>query len=229
MYDPTASSIAILGNSITDGKGSTTNAQNRWPDFMSEIMNANPEKDPAKKDWTGVLNLGIGNNRILSVGLGEPGRIRFDRDILEQRGLRAVIIFEAINDIGTSKAPDETSRQLIEAYHVMISKAKARGLKVYMGTITPFRGCKSYFTEEREKARKVVNDWIRTTKEIDGFIDFDALMRDPSEPEQLRKEWQSGDWLHPNPDGYKMMGEFAAKQLSKQATPGNGFSTVTVR
>ena len=229
VYDPTASSIAILGNSITDGKGSTTNAQNRWPDFMSEIMNANPEKDPAKKDWTGVLNLGIGNNRILSVGLGEPGRIRFDRDILEQRGLRAVIIFEAINDIGTSKAPDETSRQLIEAYHVMISKAKARGLKVYMGTITPFRGCKSYFTEEREKARKVVNDWIRTTKEIDGFIDFDALMRDPSEPEQLRKEWQSGDWLHPNPDGYKMMGEFAAKQLSKQATPGNGFSTVTVR
>lgn len=213
VLDAFASSVAILGNSITDGKGSTTNAQDRWPDFMSAALNGENGANPLKGPKTGVLNLGIGNNRVLSVGLGQPGKERFDRDILEQRGLRAIIIFEAINDIGTSTSPEETARQLIEAYHVMIAKARLRGLKVYMGTITPFGGCKSYFTETREAARKTVNEWIRTTREIDGFIDFDALMRDPAVPEQLRKEWQIGDWLHPNPIGYKEMGELAAKRM----------------
>ncbi|MGP1378581.1 MAG: SGNH/GDSL hydrolase family protein [Prevotella veroralis] len=213
VLDATASSIAILGNSITDGKGSTTNAQDRWPDFLSAALNNGAGFNLFKVGKTGILNLGIGNNRILSVGLGAPGKERFDRDILAQRGLRAVIIFEAINDIGTSTIPDETARKLVEAYQVMIKKARQRGLKVYMGTITPFRGCRGYFTEEREKARKIVNSWIRTTHEIDGFIDFDALMRDPSVPEQLRREWQIGDWLHPNPAGYKQMGEYAARFL----------------
>lgn len=213
VLDATASSIAILGNSITDGKGSTTNAQDRWPDFLSAALNNGAGFNLFKVGKTGILNLGIGNNRILSVGLGAPGKERFDRDILAQRGLRAVIIFEAINDIGTSTNPDETARKLVEAYQVMIKKARQRGLKVYMGTITPFRGCRGYFTEEREKARKIVNSWIRTTHEIDGFIDFDALMRDPSAPEQLRSEWQIGDWLHPNPAGYKQMGEYAARFL----------------
>ena len=213
VLDATASSIAILGNSITDGKGSTTNAQDRWPDFLSAALNNGAGFNLFKVGKTGILNLGIGNNRILSVGLGAPGKERFDRDILAQRGLRAVIIFEAINDIGTSANPDETARKLVEAYQVMIKKARQRGLKVYMGTITPFRGCRGYFTEEREKARKIVNSWIRTTHEIDGFIDFDALMRDPSAPEQLRREWQIGDWLHPNPAGYKQMGEYAARFL----------------
>ena len=213
VLDATASSIAILGNSITDGKGSTTNAQDRWPDFLSAALNNGAGFNLFKVGKTGILNLGIGNNRILSVGLGAPGKERFDRDILAQRGLRAVIIFEAINDIGTSTNPDETARKLVEAYQVMIKKARQRGLKVYMGTITPFHGCRGYFTEEREKARKIVNSWIRTTHEIDGFIDFDALMRDPSAPEQLRREWQIGDWLHPNPVGYKQMGEYAARFL----------------
>ena len=213
VLDATASSIAILGNSITDGKGSTTNAQDRWPDFLSAALNNGAGFNLFKVGKTGILNLGIGNNRILSVGLGAPGKERFDRDILAQRGLRAVIIFEAINDIGTSTNPDETARKLVEAYQVMIKKVRQRGLKVYMGTITPFRGCRGYFTEEREKARKIVNSWIRTTHEIDGFIDFDALMRDPSAPEQLRREWQIGDWLHPNPVGYKQMGEYAARFL----------------
>ena len=213
VLDATASSIAILGNSITDGKGSTTNAQDRWPDFLSAALNNGAGFNLFKVGKTGILNLGIGNNRILSVGLGAPGKERFDRDILAQRGLRAVIIFEAINDIGTSTNPEETARKLVEAYQVMIKKARQRGLKVYMGTITPFRGCRSYFTEDREKARKTVNSWIRTTREIDGFIDFDALMRDPSSPEQLRREWQIGDWLHPNPSGYKQMGEYAARFL----------------
>ena len=101
----------------------------------------------------------------------------------------------------------------------MIKKARQRGLKVYMGTITPFNGCKGYFTEARDAARKTVNEWIRTNHEIDGFIDFDALMRDPSSPDRLRKEWQIGDWLHPNPVGYKAMGEYAAKRLEEMNVP----------
>ena len=216
VLDASASSVAILGNSITDGKGCVTNAQDRWPDFMSAVLNG--EHDP-KSPQTGVLNLGIGDNRILSVGLGQPGKERFDRDILGQRGLRAVIIFEAINDIGTSTNPEETARQLIEAYQVMIKKVRQRGLNVYMGTITPFNGCKGYFTEARDAARKTVNEWIRTNHEIDGFIDFDVLMRDPSSPDRLRKEWQIGDWLHPNPKGYKAMGEYAAKRLEELNVP----------
>ena len=210
VLDASISSVAILGNSITDGKGCVTNAQDRWPDFMSAVLNGEKSTDVQK---TGVLNLGIGDNRILSVGLGAPGKERFDRDILGQRGLRAVVIFEAINDIGTSTNPAETARQLIEAYQIMIKKAHQRSLKVYMGTITPFKGCKNYYTPARDVARKQVNEWIRANKEIDGFIDFDALMRDPSAPDQLRKEWQIGDWLNPNPAGYKQMGEYAAKKI----------------
>ena len=210
VLDASISSLAILGNSITDGKGCVTNAQDRWPAFMSAVLNGEKSTDVQK---TGVLNLGIGDNRILSVGLGAPGKERFDRDILGQRGLRAVVIFEAINDIGTSTNPAETARQLIEAYQIMIKKAHQRSLKVYMGTITPFKGCKNYYTPARDVARKQVNEWIRANKEIDGFIDFDALMRDPSAPDQLRKEWQIGDWLHPNPAGYKQMGEYAAKKI----------------
>ena len=210
VLDASISSVAILGNSITDGKGCVTNAQDRWPDFMSAVLNGEKSTDVQK---TGVLNLGIGDNRILSVGLGAPGKERFDRDILGQRGLRAVVIFEAINDIGTSTNPAETARQLIEAYQIMIKKAHQRSLKVYMGTITPFKGCKNYYTPARDVARKQVNEWIRANKEIAGFIDFDALMRDPSAPDQLRKEWQIGDWLHPNPAGYKQMGEYAAKKI----------------
>ena len=123
VLSTTATAIAILGNSITDGKASTNNAQNRWPDFFSAAINT-PEKAE-----TGVLNLGIGDNRILSVGLGTPGKERFDRDILGQHGLHSVIIFEAINDIGTSKNPEETARQLIEAYKEMTKKHIAHGHK----------------------------------------------------------------------------------------------------
>lgn len=215
VYREDASAVAILGNSITDGKGSTTNLQNRWPDMMADVLNNDGSYTPLKSIKTGVLNLGIGNNRILSVGLGEPGKDRFDRDILGQKGLRAVIIFEAINDIGTSQNPEETAKQLIAEYEKMADKAHSKGLKVYGATITPFKPCRGYYTEAREQCRKTVNEWIRTTAKYDGIIDFDELMRDPSAPDQLRKEWQIGDWLHPNAAGYKVMGEYAAKVLMK--------------
>lgn len=213
VYDKDVAAIAILGNSITDGKGSTINAQDRWPDRMSETLNNTKEYNLLKSGRMGILNLGIGNNRILSVGLGIPGKDRFNRDILTQHGLSSVIIFEAINDIGTSKNPEETAQLLITEYEKMIIKAHERGLKVYGGTITPFKGCKGYYTEEREKCRKTVNEWIRSSGKYDGIIDFDQLLCDPASPEQLRKDLHIGDWLHPNAAGYKLMGEYAAKKI----------------
>ena len=212
VLEKEAASVAIIGNSITDGKASTTNAQNRWPDMMSEIINSGKTKLKA----LGVLNLGIGNNRVLSVGLGEAARDRFDRDVLEQRGVRDVIIFEGINDLGTTSNPEETARRLIAEYQRMIQKAHVRGLRVWGGTIMPFRGCRGYYTEARDAARRQVNTWIRSTRELDGVLDFDALMRAPFSPDRLRPEWQCGDWLHPNPTGYRQMGEYAAKMLTAE-------------
>jgi lysophospholipase L1-like esterase len=217
VFDAGAHSLAILGNSITDGKGSTDNHQNRWPDIMSDFLNG---PSPISKLTTvstqiGVLNLGIGNNRVLTVGFGSPGKDRFNRDILEQRGVKDVIVFEGINDIGTSRDALTTARLLIEQYRIMISKAHAHHLHIYGATITPMKGC-GYYTANHEAGRQMVNEWIRTSKEFDGVIDFDELMRNPEEKEAMRKEWQS-DWLHPNPSGYKEMGRYAAEKIKEFA------------
>ena len=209
--------IAIIGNSITDGKGSTTDKQNRWPDEMSSYLNSpsSPLLHSFKEvPHCAVLNLGIGNNRVLSVGYGKPAVERFGRDVLAQRGVRAVIVFEGINDLGTSREPLTTVRRLIEAYKGMAEKAHQRGLRAYIATITPCKGS-GYFSLEREAARQAVNAWIRNNKDYDGVIDFDELMRDPADKLQLRSEWQS-DWLHPNPQGYVAMGRFAAEFIVKQ-------------
>ncbi len=200
--------VAVLGNSITDGRGSTTNLQNRWPDVMSESLYAAGHS-------FGVLNLGIGGNCVVRGGLSEPALKRFDRDILGQNGVLDLIIFEGINDLGGTRGNSEQmAKELIEAYQVFIKKAHDRGLKVYMATITPFG--KSFYSQGffREAARQTVNEWIRTNKEADGFIDFDQLMRDPEHPGQLREDLQE-DWLHPNAKGYKVMGDFAAEQFLK--------------
>lgn len=197
--------IAIIGNSITDGRGSTTNKQNRWPDQMATALAAQGKKEYA------MLNLGIGGNCVVRGGLSEPALKRFDRDILAQNGVTAVVIFEGINDIGGSKGRSEQmAQQLIEAFQEMIGKAHARGLKVYLATITPYG--KSFYDDSffKEAARQTVNQWIRNNKEADGFIDFDEAMRDPEHPLQLRENLQE-DWLHPNAKGYEVMGKYAAQ------------------
>ena len=197
--------IAIIGNSITDGRGSTTNKQNRWPDQMATTLATQGKKEYA------MLNLGIGGNCVVRGGLSEPALKRFDRDILAQNGVTSVVIFEGINDIGGSKGRSEQmAQQLIEAFQEMIGKAHARGLKVYLATITPYG--KSFYDDSffKEAARQTVNQWIRTNKEADGFIDFDEAMRDPEFPSQLRENLQE-DWLHPNAKGYEVMGEYAAR------------------
>ena len=163
-----------------------------------------------KKEYA-MLNLGIGGNCVVRGGLSEPALKRFDRDILAQNGVTSVVIFEGINDIGGSKGRSEQmAQQLIEAFQEMIGKAHARGLKVYLATITPYG--KSFYDDSffKEAARQTVNQWIRTNKEADGFIDFDEAMRDPECPSHLRENLQE-DWLHPNAKGYEVMGEYAAR------------------
>ena len=202
------SAIAIIGNSITDGKCSTDNAQNRWPDVMSEMLQLKH-----KITNQGVLNLGIGNNRVtVPGGFGALAKERFDRDILMQSGVKKVVIFEGVNDIGAARSgsSETVARQIIESIQRMVKKAKTRKMKVYLGTITPFKGA-GYYTHFHEAARLYVNDWIRSqAKNVDGILDFAKLLQDPNDDRRMKREYASNDWLHPNPTGYKAMGIYAA-------------------
>lgn len=202
------SAIAIIGNSITDGKCSTDNAQNRWPDVMSEMLQLKH-----KITNQGILNLGIGNNRItVPGGFGALAKERFDRDILMQSGVKKVVIFEGVNDIGAARSgsSETVARKIIESIQGMMKKAKARKMKVYLGTITPFKGA-GYYTHFHEAARLYVNDWIRSqAKNVDGILDFAKLLQDPNDDRRMKREYASNDWLHPNPTGYKAMGIYAA-------------------
>ncbi|MBR3479860.1 MAG: SGNH/GDSL hydrolase family protein [Prevotella sp.] len=198
--DGQVKAVAVLGNSITDGRGSTTNLQNRWPDMMAANLDC------------GVLNLGIGGNCVVRGGLSEPALKRFDRDILGQKNVDRLIIFQGTNDIGTSPHAENTAKELKEAYKTLIKKAREAGIKkVYGATITAFKG-NGWYSPYHEAARQDVNEWIRTSGEFDGVIDFDELTRDPSDREKLKKEL-SEDWLHLNAEGYRVMGEYAAKFL----------------
>ena len=198
--DGTVKAVAVLGNSITDGRGSTTNMQNRWPDQMAARLDC------------AVLNLGIGGNCVVRGGLSEPALKRFDRDILGQKGVDRLIIFQGTNDIGTSPHAEQTAKELKEAYKTLIRKARETGIKkVYGATITAFKG-NGWYSPYHEAARQDVNEWIRTSGEFDGVIDFDLLTRDPSDPERLKKEL-SDDWLHLNAEGYRVMGACAAECL----------------
>jgi lysophospholipase L1-like esterase len=198
-----AAAVAILGNSITDGRGSGTNKQDRWPDMLAMQL----LKNPATKN-VGVLNMGIGGNCVLRGGLGPTAVSRFDRDILKQNGVRWLIIFEGVNDIGGSWGSEMASKVaqgLIDAYSKMIDEAHAKGIKVYGATITPIN--KSfYYKDFRDAARDSVNEWIRTSGRFDAVIDFDKALRDPEDITTLRSDMQSGDYLHPNEKGYEIMG-----------------------
>ena len=207
-----AAAVAILGNSITDGRGSGTNKQNRWPDILAQRLLKNNGTENV-----GVLNMGIGGNCVLRGGLGPTALSRFDRDILKQHGVRWLIILEGVNDIGGtrgSEAADEVANGLIEAYDKMISEAHAVGIKVYGATITPIN--KSfYYTDYHEAVRNTVNEWIRTSGHFDAVIDFDKALRNPEDTSTLLPRAQSGDFLHPNEAGYVMMGEAIDLKLFK--------------
>lgn len=199
--------IAVLGNSITDGRGSTTNAQNRWADIFAERLLQNP----ATKDLA-VLNMGIGGNCVLQGGLGPTASVRFERDILNQTNVKYVIVYEGVNDMGYSPDPEKTAKDLIEAYSKMIEKAHQKGLKIFGATIMPFK--KSFYHDDKkEKCRLAVNEWIKTKANYDGVIDFSSAICNQETPDVLDDNYHDNDYLHPNAQGHKKMGEFVDLKL----------------
>jgi lysophospholipase L1-like esterase len=189
--------VVTLGDSITDGRGSNHNHNDRWPNLLNRRLLHNPGTE-----HVGVLNQGIGGNHVISGGLGPAASARFERDVLAPLGVRWVIVLEGINDL--SARPPPAPAELIAAYRKMIAQARGRGLVIYGGTILPFGGAVQ-FTPEGEAARQAVNAWIRGSGEFDGVIDFERIGRDPSEPTRLSPAVDGGDHLHPSAQGYEIM------------------------
>ena len=215
MVDASADSRAVVlfGDSITDGACSTADANRRWPDVLAERLQSSAGGKVA------VVNQGISGARVLTDQMGQNALARFDRDVIAQPGVSALVIMLGINDIGwpgTGLAPkesDPTSAAIIAVHQQMIDRAHFQGIKVIGATLTPFgdafKGAafEGYFTPEKEEMRQAVNAWIRTGGAYDGVIDFDKVVQNPDKPADIRKEFNCGDNLHPNDAGYKAMGE----------------------
>jgi lysophospholipase L1-like esterase len=206
-----AGAIVALGDSITDGAFSTPDTNHRWPDLLAERLAASRESTP------GVLNQGIGGNRILSDPpaefpfFGPNALARFDREVLAMPGATHLVVFEGINDIGAPVTPDDpaqpvTADKLIAGLRQLAERAHEHGLVVYGATITPCEGA-NYISARGEAIRVAVNDWIRSGSAFDAVIDFDAVVRDPDHPTQLLPAYDGGDHLHPNDAGFQAMAE----------------------
>ena len=219
-----AASVVAFGDSITDGAVTTVDANHRWPDYLARRLQSRPATR-----HLGVLNKGIGGNRLLYDGntlatgspfdgigplFGDSALSRFDRDVLAQPGARDVIVLLGINDIGqpTSIAPPSeavTVEELIFGYRQLIARAHERGLRIFGATMTPFQDTTiaGYYSEENEAKRVAANRWIRTSGEYDGVIDFDRAVRDPAQPGRMLPAYDSGDHLHPNDAGMQAMAD----------------------
>ena len=190
--------VAILGDSISDGRGSTTDGNDRWPDHLARRLHARSPAPPVA-----VVNLALGGNRLLRDGVGPNALARFDRDILSQSGVRWLVVLQGINDLGTGASADD----IIFAYQQIIERAHAGDILVYGGTIMPFEGFDNYYSPEREADRQRINTWIRTSGSFDAVIDFDAATRDPERHSRLSSAVDGGDHLHPSAAGYRIMAD----------------------
>ena len=223
MAAPDARAVAAVGDSITDGRGSVTNGNTRWTDFLAQRLAAG-----RRTRHTAVLNAGFGGNRLLNDIKGPNALARFDRDVLAPPGVASLIVLEGINDIGTLTidhpvAPEDHDllvKRMIGAYEQIAARAHAHGLKAYIATVMPFMGTPFYHPDAANEAdRTAVNAWIRSQKLFDGVIDFDSLMRDPLRPDRLNPAYDTGDMLHPSPAGYRVMGEAAARMFLPAGKP----------
>ncbi len=214
--DTPGRTIVTFGDSITDGVGSTLNADRRWPDRFAERL--------LKRGGPAVFiaNEGISGNRVLNDGFGVAALARFDRDVLATPGLAYVIVFEGINDIGISYMPRAegpfaafmktfagtpvSADDLIVGYKQLIARAHAHGVKIYGATITPYEGAAT-FSAEGESVRQTVNAWIRKGGGFDAVLDFDAVIRDPAHPSQMKDGFHMGDHLHGSDAGYKAIAD----------------------
>jgi lysophospholipase L1-like esterase len=202
--------VVALGDSITDGNGSTPDANRRWPDYLAKRL---------APYGVGVANAGISGARLVSDGMGQNALARLEQDVLSQPGVSDVIVLLGINDIGwpgSPFAPTEapmTLDRLTAAYRQLVSAAHVRGVRVSAATLPPFEGAlegtpfAGHYSRDKEQLRKRFNEWIRTAGVFDAVIDFDALLRDPANPQKIRKDFDSGDHLHPGDEGYRTMAE----------------------
>jgi lysophospholipase L1-like esterase len=215
---PHGKTVVVLGDSISDGVGSTPNANHRWPDVLARRLNT------GSAAW-GIANQGISGNRVLEDGAGQSALARLDRDVLSVPGAAYLIVFEGVNDLGLAfghwtlppgpgntpppvipvPAQKPTAAAMIAGYRQIIARAHARGLKVFGATIAPYEGA-MYWSAEGESQRKAINEWIRHGGEFDAVLDFDAVFRDPAKPTHMLAGRQMGDNLHGNDAGYDAVG-----------------------
>jgi lysophospholipase L1-like esterase len=194
--------VVAFGDSITDGRVNMKTGERGWPGVLSRRL---------EDSGISVINAGIGGNRLLLPLpiFGVSALARFDRDVLSVPGVSHIVLLEGVNDIGMSgpggmfgDTPVVEPQPLIDAYLQIIARAHERGIKVVGGTLLPFAGA-NYYSEDKEKVRTAINRWIRTSKSFDGIVDFDAAMRNPNDPTRLKADYDSGDHLHPNDEGYR--------------------------
>jgi lysophospholipase L1-like esterase len=217
---PGAATVVALGDSITDGHGATTNGNDRWTDVLAQRLQGSPDTRNV-----GVSNQGIGGNHLLTDGLGPNALARFDRDVLAPAGVRWVIVFEGVNDLGGLARDGEVSvaehaaqvQRVLAAYQQIVTRAHAHGLRVYGATITPYVGSTYYHPGPlSESDRQAVNQWIRGSGHFDAVIDFDSVLRDPEHPDRLLPGYDCGDHVHPSPAGYRAMGNAVSLALFAQ-------------
>jgi lysophospholipase L1-like esterase len=210
-----AATVAVLGDSISDGVGSTPKADRRWPDLLAARLAAR-----GGTPW-GVANLAISGNRVLGDGAGESALARLDRDIFAQPGVKALIVFEGVNDLGLSfgtftgpaaeamkalPGREITAAQMIAGYRQIIARAHLLGIKVYGATIAPYKGA-SYWSPAGEAARQEINRFIRTSGAFDAVLDFDKAFADPTDPAAIRAGYHMGDHLHGSDAGYQAVAD----------------------
>jgi lysophospholipase L1-like esterase len=200
LLDDSHGALVVIGDSITDGRGTTTNGNDRWTDFLAERLLSNPSTNKIS-----VINQGLGGNTILLGGLGPSAQSRFDHDVLEQPGVRWAIVLEGVNDVGNSET-HEISKSLIEAYKEFIDKARTKNIKIFGSPILPLTG-HDYGSDLHESTRQTINEWIRHSGNFDACIDLDAAVRDPDRPQMLLPLYDCGDHLHLSPAGYRKLGE----------------------
>ena len=200
--------VVVLGDSISDGVGSSRNTNRRWPDVLARRLN-----NRSNANW-GVANHGISGNRVLEDGAGQSALARLDRDVLSVTGATHLVVFEGVNDLGISFGAAgrmkplnlATSSRMIAGYRQIIARAHAHGIKVIGATIAPYEGA-SYWSPEGEAQRQAINQWIRQGGEFDGVLDFDAVLRDPAQPSRMADGLHMGDHLHGSDAGYEKLGQ----------------------
>jgi len=206
-----SAAICVLGDSITDGRGTTTDGQDRWTDQLSRSL----LKDRRTRNLA-VLNFGLGGNCVLQGGLGPTGESRYARDLFGQQGVKYVILFEGTNDLGSGRSGAEIAEGIQAVWTRIAQEAHARGIKVIAATVTPAKG--SFYekegTGEHEKGRQLLNAWIRGCDLFDGVIDFARMVADPQDPDKLDPAYLfENDWLHLNARGYEVMGSGIDRKL----------------